>query len=532
MDRLSDIGFGERVKKTARNIKLNLSEADLVAASVERGEVQQTAFGALSANTGIHTGRSAKDKFIVKDSLTEPLVWWENSKAMSPAHFDVLLQDFLAAIHDKELHCEQLLAGADIEHQIQVEVFTEKAWHALFIKNLLIDPSLDDLADFQANATIISLPSFKADPERHGCRTETVIALDLSRNIVLIGGTSFAGEIKKSVFSLFNFHAPADGVLPMHCSANIGAKGNSALFFGLSGTGKTTLSADPARELVGDDEHGWSGKGIFNIEGGCYAKTINLSREAEPEIYDATEQFGTVLENVVIDPKTGLPDFDDQSLTENARAAYPLKFVANASKTGIAPAPRTVVFLTADAFGVMPPIAMLSPEQAIYHFLSGYTAMLGGTERGVDEPKATFSACFGAPFMSLHPGVYGRMLKKRLDDTYAQCWLINTGWTGGPYGTGSRIGLGTTRHLLTEALEGRLVGVPMRQDPMFGFMVPRAVEGIDPSLLEPRSTWDSPEAYDAQVRMLVGLFIKNFEKFGLVDEPIANAGPKLPHLVA
>lgn len=532
MDNLADSGFGARVKNTAQNIKLNLSDRALFDAAIAGDEVQLTAFNALSANTGIHTGRSPKDKFIVKDGLTDHLVWWENSAAMSPGHFEALMSDFLAATADKELYCAQLLASADPEHRMRVDVFTEKAWHALFIKNLLIEASDKELTDFQANATILNLPSFKANPERHGCRTQTVIALDLSRNIVLIGGTEYAGEIKKSVFSLFNFHGPAQGVLTMHCSANVGAKGNSALFFGLSGTGKTTLSTDPERELVGDDEHGWSDKGIFNIEGGCYAKTANLSREAEPEIYAATERFGTVLENVVVDPETGIPDFDDQTLTENARAAYSLDVIENASKTGMAPAPRTVVFLTADAFGVMPPIAMLSPEQAIYHFLSGYTAKLSGTERGVDEPQATFSACFGAPFMSLHPGVYGRMLKKRLQDTYAQCWLINTGWTGGPYGVGRRMALKTTRHLLTEALEGRLVGEPMRQDPMFGFSVPLAVDGVDPSLLDPRSTWENPAAYDAQAHKLVGLFIDNFAKFGSVNTQIAQAGPKLPHAAA
>jgi len=519
--------INQTIQANAASLSYNDKAPVLASLSVKRDEVKFSADGALVADTGQHTGRSAQDKFIVDDALTHDTVWWDNAKATSTEKFDLLLSDLLAATKDKELFVQQLYAGADVSHQLNVEVFTENAWHALFIRNLLIRPALNALGDFESNVTIVHLPSFKADPARHGTRSETAIMLDFSRNMVLICGTAYAGEIKKSVFSLFNFHAPQNGVLPMHCSANIGKDGDTALFFGLSGTGKTTLSTDPERTLIGDDEHGWHKDGVFNLEGGCYAKTIKLSREAEPEIFGATERFGTVLENVVLDEETLKPDFNDGSKTENTRAAYPLTALDNVSRTGMGPTPKSVILLTADAFGVLPPIARLTPDQAIYHFLSGYTAKVAGTERGVTEPQATFSACFGAPFMSLHPSVYGKMLKKQLGESLAECWLLNTGWTGGPYGVGERISIKDTRTLLTSALSGELVNTPMRVDPIFGFEVPTAVEGINAGLLEPRTTWEDAAAYDEQAAKLVKLFEENFAKFGASADELANAGPSL-----
>ena len=519
--------INETIQANANSLSYNDKAPKLAAHAIKREEVEFSADGALIADTGQHTGRSAQDKFIVDDALTHDTVWWDNAKATSTEKFDLLLSDLLEATKDKDLFVQQLYAGADVQHQLNVEVFTENAWHALFIRNLLIRPALNALGDFDANVTIVHLPSFKADPERHGTRSETAILLDFSRNMVLICGTAYAGEIKKSVFSLFNFHAPQSGVLPMHCSANIGKDGDTALFFGLSGTGKTTLSTDPERTLIGDDEHGWHADGVFNLEGGCYAKTIKLSRKAEPEIFGATERFGTVLENVVLDEETLKPDFNDGSKTENTRAAYPLTALDNVSRTGMGPTPRSVILLTADAFGVLPPIARLTPDQAIYHFLSGYTAKVAGTERGVTEPQATFSACFGAPFMSLHPSVYGKMLKKQIGESLAECWLLNTGWTGGPYGVGERISIKDTRTLLSSALSGELVNTPMRVDPIFGFEVPTMVDGIDATLLEPRTSWEDPAAYDKQAEKLVSLFEENFAKFGATAQELANAGPKL-----
>ncbi|GGA42106.1 phosphoenolpyruvate carboxykinase [Pelagibacterium lentulum] len=515
------------IANKARSVAYNDTAAQLVEYAIARKEGRLSADGAFVTDTGQFTGRSPSDKFIVRDELTDKLVWWDNTKALSPKHFDVLLADFTQSLADKHLFSQQLYAGADLKHQLNVAVMTPSAWHALFIRNLLIRPALAALEGFAPNVTILHNPEFKADPARHGTRSETVIALDFSRNIVLIGGTAYAGEIKKSVFSLFNFHAPSDGVLPMHCSANTGKDGDTALFFGLSGTGKTTLSTDPERVLIGDDEHGWSDDGIFNLEGGCYAKTINLSQKAEPEIYAATKKFGTVLENVVMDEATHELDFADGSKTENTRAAYPLYVLDNVSRTGTGPTPTNIVLLTADAFGVLPPIARLNAEQAIYHFLSGYTAKVAGTERGVTEPQATFSACFGAPFMSLHPTVYGRMLKKRIKESLAECWLINTGWTGGAYGVGQRISIKDTRALLNAALSGALVNVPSRTDPVFGFSVPISVPGVDSTLLNPRDTWVDKEAYDRQSAKLVSLFEDNFGKFAAADAQIAEAGPRL-----
>jgi len=497
----------------------------LVARALQGEECALTADGAVSVRTGAFTGRSPKDKFIVRDALTQDSVWWDNAGAMSPEHFDVLLNDAISALGGLGLFRQDLLAGADPEHQYGVTVLTPNAWHALFIRNLLIRPGeMVPTGAAPTDVTIVHVPHFQADPKRHGSRTDTVIALDMSRNIVVIAGTLYAGEIKKSVFSLFNFHAPQQGVLPMHCSANLGAEGEAALFFGLSGTGKTTLSNDPDRPLIGDDEHGWSADGVFNLEGGCYAKTVKLSADAEPEIFAATKRFGTVLENVVLDD-AHVPDFDDISLTENTRAAYPINVLPAIAKGSVGGTPKTVVFLTADAFGVLPTIARLTPDQAVYHFLSGYTAKVAGTERGVTEPQATFSACFGAPFMPLHPTVYGDMLAEKLRASGASAWLINTGWTGGGYGVGKRIDIASTRRLLSAALNGDLDDVGMRTDELFGFEVPVAVAGVNSTLLTPRLTWADAAAYDRQAMHLAGLFRANFEKFG--DAANAAPGPQM-----
>ncbi|WP_082511850.1 phosphoenolpyruvate carboxykinase (ATP) [Devosia sp. Leaf420] len=513
------------IAEAALSLSENAIAPALVAAALAGNGAKLTAHGAVSVETGAFTGRSPKDKFIVRDVATENTVWWDNAGALTPAQFDLLLNDIKAHLAGQALHRQDLIAGADPRHQYGVTVLTPSAWHALFIRNLLIRPGEGiDVAPDAMPVTIIHAPHFTADPARHGTRTETVIALDMARNIVLVAGTLYAGEIKKSVFSLFNFHAPANDVLPMHCSANLGPDGEAALFFGLSGTGKTTLSNDPNRPLIGDDEHGWSADGVFNLEGGCYAKTVKLSAEAEPEIFAATRSFGTVLENVILDD-AHVPEFDDVSLTENTRAAYPLHVLPSIAKGSVGGTPKTVVFLTADAFGVLPPLAKLTQDQAVYHFLSGYTAKVAGTERGVTEPQATFSACFGAPFMPLHPTVYGEMLAERLEQSGAQVWLLNTGWTGGAYGVGKRIDIASTRRLLTAALDGTLDNAPTRTDPLFGFDVPLSVEGVAPRLLDPRQCWADTDAYDLQATKLVDLFRKNFEKFGPSAD--ADAGPQL-----
>ncbi|MEP0698121.1 MAG: phosphoenolpyruvate carboxykinase [Nitratireductor sp.] len=505
----------------------NLCEAELYEEALRRGEARLTAHGALVALTGQHTGRSAKDKVVVRDAASEPHVWWDNNNAISPEQFDLLLADFQAQVAGRDLFVQDLAGGADPENRLPTRVVTEYAWHSLFIRNLLIRPDRTALDTFEPKLTIIDLPSFRADPARHGTRSETVIAVDLSRMIVLIGGTSYAGEMKKSVFTVLNYLLPDSGVMPMHCSANVGPDGDAAVFFGLSGTGKTTLSPDPRRTLIGDDEHGWGEDGIFNFEGGCYAKTIRLSAAAEPEIFATTRRFGTVLENVVLD-ENRVPDFDDGSLTENTRCAYPLHFIPNASDSGRAGHPKNIIMLTADAFGIMPPIARLSPAQAMYHFLSGYTAKVAGTEKGVTEPEATFSTCFGAPFMPRHPAEYGNLLRELIARHGVDCWLVNTGWTGGAYGTGSRMPIKATRALLTAALEGSLNACEFRTDPNFGFEVPVAVPDVDAAILDPRATWADQAAYDRQAAKLVGMFIDNFAKFEAhVDAGVRSAAPQV-----
>ena len=482
--------------------------------------------GALVVKTGRHTGRSAHDKFIVRDALTENSVWWDNNKAMTAEQFDALHADMLAHAEGRELFIQDLYGGADKTHRLATRVYTETAWHSLFIQNLLIEPEAAELNNFAPECVIINMPSFKADPARHGARSETIIAANFAKKIVLIAGTSYAGEIKKSVFSMLNFILPEKRVMPMHCSVNLGQDDDAAIFFGLSGTGKTTLSADPNRILVGDDEHGWSENGVFNFEGGCYAKMINLSPEAEPEIYATTHRFGTVLENVVMDDQSGVLDFFDNSLAENSRGAYPLSFIPNASKTGRAGHPKTIIMLTADAFGVLPPIARLTAGQAMYHFLSGYTAKVAGTEKGVTEPEATFSTCFGAPFMPRHPSEYGNLLRDLIGAHGVHCWLVNTGWTGGAYGTGSRMPIKATRALLAAALDGSLNKADFRRDDYFGFDVPIAVPNVESAILTPRDTWADKAAYDTQARKLVEMFIANFEKFmDHVGEDVRTAAP-------
>ncbi|WP_425088921.1 phosphoenolpyruvate carboxykinase [Stappia sp.] len=504
----------------------NLSAPALYEHALRRGEAVLADGGALVVETGVHTGRSPKDKFVVLDDTTRDTVWWDNSAQMSADAFATLHADMIAHARGMSLYAQDLYGGAEPANRINVRVFTEYAWHSLFIRNLLIRPERAELAGFVPEMTIIDLPSFKADPTRHGCRSETLIACDFTNKIVLIAGTSYAGEMKKSVFSLLNFLLPEKGVMPMHCSANLGDAGDTAVFFGLSGTGKTTLSADPSRTLIGDDEHGWGPEGIFNFEGGCYAKTIKLSEEAEPEIYAATKRFGTVLENVVLDEATRVPDFDDGSKTENTRCAYPIDFIPNASATGTAPQPKNIIMLTADAFGVLPPIAKLTPAQAMYHFLSGYTAKVAGTEKGVTEPQATFSTCFGAPFMPRHPSEYGNLLRSLIAAHNVDCWLVNTGWTGGAYGIGNRMPIRATRALLGAALDGSLRDTECRTDPNFGFAVPIEVRGVDSKILDPRSTWADPAAYDAQAAKLVEMFVANFAKFeSHVDGTVLAAAP-------
>ena len=507
-------------------VRHNRPLVELIEESIRRGEAHFASTGALVVETGAHTGRSAQDKFTIRDEATEGTVWWDNNKPITRKQFDTLLEDFKAHASSRELFVQDLFAGADPKHRLNTRIFTELAWHAAFIRHLLRRPTASELVGFKPEFTVVNLPSFRADPARHGCRTETVIACDFTRRLVLIGGTSYAGETKKSVFSFLNYLMPERGVMPMHCSANVGKGGDSAVFFGLSGTGKTTLSAEPSRILLGDDEHGWSPDGVFNFEGGCYAKTIRLSQEAEPQIWAASNQFGTVLENVVLN-ENGEPDFDDGRLTENTRSAYPLEFIANASPTGTAGSPRNIVMLCADAFGVMPPIAKLTPSQAMYHFLSGYTAKVAGTEKGMgNEPQATFSTCFGAPFMPRHPSVYGNMLRELIAKHNVDCWLVNTGWTGGKFGTGKRMPIKATRALLNAALSGELKGQPMRLDPAFGFEVPTALEGVDPKILDPRETLADKAAYDIQARALVKMFQDNFAKFEQhVDADVKAAAP-------
>jgi phosphoenolpyruvate carboxykinase (ATP) len=501
----------------------NLNEVELVEEAIRRGEGRISRDGALVVDTGTHTGRSPKDKFVVREPATEDSVWWDANSAMTREAFDRLQEDMIWHATGKELFVQDLRGGADPAAGINVRVYTEFAWHSLFIRNLLIRPAKGELAGFWPDLTIINLPSFRADPARYGIRSETVIACDLANGIVLIGGTAYAGEMKKAVFTVLNHRLPERGIMPMHCSANIGPNGEAAVFFGLSGTGKTTLSAAADRTLIGDDEHGWSESGIFNFEGGCYAKTINLDPEAEPQIFATTRRFGTILENVAMNQAREV-DFSDGRRTENTRAAYPLQFIDNASPTGRAGHPKTIVMLTADAFGVMPPIARLTPDQAIYHFLSGFTAKVAGTERGVTEPQPTFSTCFGAPFLPRHPRDYATLLRSLIDRHQVTCWLVNTGWTGGPYGIGRRMPIRWTRTLLNAALDGTLESGSFRTDRYFGFKVPTDVAGVPSHVLDPFKTWSDKSAYDTAAKRLVGMFSENFRKFEQDVGPAVREG--------
>ena len=497
------------------NVYYNYIEPALIQEALKRDEGTLGNGGAFLVSTGAYTGRSPKDKHVVRTPSVEDKIWWDNNAPMSAEGFDALHADMLEHMKGRDYFVSDLFAGADPVHRLDVRMVTELAWHGLFIRTMLRRPEREELDTFVPEFTVINCPSFKADPERHNCRSDTIIAMNFDKKMILIGGTEYAGENKKSIFSLLNYMLPEKGIMPMHCSANH-AKGNpvdTAVFFGLSGTGKTTLSADPSRTLIGDDEHGWSDRGTFNFEGGCYAKTISLSPKAEPEIYATTHMFGTVIENMVFDEDTRELDFEDDSLTANTRCAYPLHYIPNASDSGLGGHPKNIIMLTCDAFGVLPPIARLTPAQAMYHFLSGFTSKVAGTERGVTEPEPTFSTCFGAPFMPRRPEVYGNLLRDKIAQHGASCWLVNTGWTGGAYDTGSRMPIKATRALLTAALDGSLNDATFRKDGNFGFQVPVTVPGVDAALLDPRSTWADPKAYDAQAQKLVEMFAENFAQY-------------------
>jgi len=527
-ERRGQTGLEQQGLAPSGTIHWNLVAPELVQAAMRQGNADLADMGPLVAITTPHTGRSPNDKFIVKEAESEGDVWWGKvNRPFEPAKFDLLLADVRAYLSAQpDLYVQDLWAGADPAFRLPVRFVSPSAWHMLFVRNMFIRPELADLPTFVPGFSVIHAPEFEADPERHGTRTGTFIILSFAQRIIVVGGTRYAGELKKSIFTVMNYLMPKRGVLSMHCSANIGVSGDTALFFGLSGTGKTTLSADPERHLIGDDEHGWSEEGVFNFEGGCYAKVINLSPEGEPDIFLTTQMFGTILENVVLDANSRRVNFADGSITENTRASYPLHYIRNCVPGGRGGHPRNVIFLTADAFGVLPPIARLTPEQAMYYFLSGYTAKVAGTERGVTEPQATFSACFGAVFLVWHPTKYADMLGKLLSKHKVAVWLVNTGWTGGPFGVGRRMKLAYTRAMVRAALGGELAGVPTTRDPIFGLSVPAAVKGVPSALLSARATWSDPAAYDAQARKLAAMFEKNFEQFADASSAaVRRAGP-------
>jgi phosphoenolpyruvate carboxykinase (ATP) len=517
------------VPATSKPVHFNLSAAALYEHAIRRQEGILASEGPIVCRTGAHTGRSPNDKFTVKEPSSEGQVWWGKvNRPIEQAQFDILRRDIITHLKGQELFVQDLYAGADPEYRLPVRFIQELAWQNLFVRNLFIVPPAADLPGFQPQFTVMTAPTFKADPARHGTRSDVGIVVNLASREVLICGTSYAGENKKSIFSILNYLLPLRNVLSMHCSANVGPKGDTALFFGLSGTGKTTLSSDPERQLIGDDEHGWSDRGVFNFEGGCYAKTIRLSEEAEPQIYATTRKFGTVLENVVIDPVTRALNFDDASLTENARAAYPIEFIDNAVPSGMGGHPQNIVMLTADAYGVLPPIARLSAEGAMYHYLSGYTAKVAGTEKGVTEPSATFSTCFGAPFLPLNPNVYAKQLGERIARYHSRVWLVNTGWTGGAHGVGSRMKIAYTRAMITAALSGALDHVQYQRHPVFNIEVPTSCPGVPESVLDPRGTWADKAAYDQQAAKLARMFVENFRtNFADAEAKVAAAGPKI-----
>jgi len=524
----SQVGLDRHGISNVNVVYWNLSTPLLYEEVLRRREGRLAHLGPLVVRTGQHTGRAPRDKFIVREPSSDQHVWWGDvNHPLDPAKFAALRGRLLAYLQDRDLFVQDCFVGADPRYRVPIRVITETAWHSLFARNMFIQPTPEELAAHAPEFTVIQAPSFHAAPDVDGTHSEVFIVVHFGEKLILIGGTQYAGEIKKSVFSVMNFLLPQRDVLTMHSSANIGPDDRAAVFFGLSGTGKTTLSADPDRTLIGDDEHGWSDRGIFNLEGGCYAKVIRLSREAEPEIYETTRRFGTLLENVWIDSATGRLNLDDASLTENTRAAYPVSHIPNARRDGMGGHPSHIIMLTADAFGVLPPIARLTPAQAMYHFLSGYTAKVAGTEKGVTEPQATFSACFGAPFMSLSPNVYARLLGEKIAAHHVDVWLVNTGWSGGPYGVGQRMAIAYTRAMVHAALSGALGDVPTTLDPIFGMAVPTACPGVPPEVLDPRGTWADPRAYDAQARKLAAMFAANFQVFASsVSDEVRAAGPR------
>jgi phosphoenolpyruvate carboxykinase (ATP) len=507
----------------------NLSPAVLYEEALRRGEAALAADGPLVARTGNHTGRSPNDKFVAREPSSEPHVHFGAvNKPVDEANFDALHRDIMAYVQDKELFALDAWAGTDPVYRMPIRIVTEFAWHNLFARNMFLpEDDVQKRAEHKPEYTVINVPRFKADPAKHGCRSDVAVFVNFGKKLVLIAGTEYAGETKKSIFTILNYTLPLKGVMSMHCSANIGRDGDSALFFGLSGTGKTTLSSDPERRLIGDDEHGWSDTGVFNFEGGCYAKVIKLSAEAEPQIYATTKRFGTILENVVMDPEFRTLNLDDQSLTENTRGSYPITFIDNAELSGRGGHPDNIVMLTADAYGVLPPIARLTPDAAMYHFLSGYTARVAGTEKGVTEPKATFSTCFGAPFLPLNPNVYAKMLGEKIAKHKSRVWLVNTGWTGGPYGVGSRMKIAYTRAMISAALSGKLDNVDYRRHELFNLEVPATCPDVPDSVLDPRSTWPDAAKYDEQAQKLASMFVANFKTFEKdVAASVKAAGPR------
>ncbi len=527
---VSHYGVDNHGIKNPGTVYWNLTTAMLYEHVTRKDEGKIAHLGPLVVQTGGHTGRSPNDRFVVKEPESESKIWWGKvNRPFSQENFDYLYRKMLAYVQNRDIYVFDGYVGADPTYRMPVRIITEYAWHNLFARNMFIrefDP--EKLRNHVPQFTVIDMPRLKAEPELDGTNSQTFILVDFGRRLVLIGGTEYAGEIKKSIFTAMNYFMPQQGVMSMHCSANFGKdRDDVALFFGLSGTGKTTLSSDPSRTLIGDDEHGWSDDGVFNYEGGCYAKVIRLDPKGEPEIYETTRKFGTILENVILDNSTRRVDLNDGSLTENTRSSYPISHVSNAVRDGMGGHPNNVFFLTADAFGVLPPIARLTNEQAMYHFLSGYTAKVAGTERGVTEPQPNFSTCFGAPFMPLRPGIYAELLGDKIQKHGAKVWLVNTGWTGGPYGVGSRMKLAYTRRMITAALNGELDDVPMVEEPFFGLSIPQAIQGVPSEVLNPRNTWSDKDAYDAQAQRLVGMFKENFKQFEEnVSNEIKAAGPR------
>ena len=527
----SDFGLEALGLTNLRKVYWNLPTEALVEEIVFRGEAHISRQGPIIANTGKHTGRAASDKFIVKEATTEEHVWWgQYNRPFNPDKFDDVFNRVQGFLQGRDLFVQDCYAGADPNHRMPIRIITELAWHSFFARNMFLLPKTNEeyrrhVPDF----TVLCAPSFQGLQQIDGTASNTFIVLNFAQRLAVIGNTAYAGEIKKSIFTVLNYLLPLDGVMPMHCSANVGKEGDVAIFFGLSGTGKTTLSADPGRGLIGDDEHGWSDDGVFNFEGGCYAKVINLSPKAEPQIFACTRKFGTILENVVYDPVTRLIDLNDESLTENTRASYPLDYIDNAIPEKMAGHPKNIVLLTCDASGVLPPIAKLTPDQALYQFISGYTSKLAGTEAGLGkDPEITFSACFGAPFMVHHPYFYADLLKRKIERYGANCWLVNTGWVGGAYGVGKRISIAYTRALLNAALSGALLDVEYTTDPLFGFQVPKTCEGVPPSVLDPSSSWPSKDEYTARYRQLAYRFVENFKKFESgTPEEVRRAGPRV-----